>query len=126
MSRAQRPVFLNLLKIRLPIPGVVSFAHRVSGVVLFLALPLSIYLFERSLTDAQSYAQVLALLRQPWMAPFTILLVWSLLHHLLAGLRFLLIDLDIGLNKQAARTGAWVVILAAPALSALLLYRWWA
>ncbi len=125
MSRGSRPVYLNLLKIRLPIPGVVSFAHRVSGVLLFIAIPFSIYLLEHSLADPASYQAVRALLWHPLVVPFTVVLAWSLLHHLLAGIRFLLIDLDIGIEKFTARKTAWAVLFGALALSALLLVRWW-
>ncbi len=125
MRRDQRPVFLNLLKIRLPVTGVVSFAHRVSGVLMVMAIPFSIFLLERSLAGPAQYASVSALLASPWVAPLSVLLAWSLLHHLFAGIRFLLIDLDVGVDKPAAIKTAWAVLAAAVVVVVVLLSRWW-
>jgi succinate dehydrogenase / fumarate reductase cytochrome b subunit len=47
--------------------------------------------------------------------------VWSLSHHLLAGVRHLLLDIDIGLDRAAARASAWLVNLGALALTAAFL-----
>jgi succinate dehydrogenase / fumarate reductase, cytochrome b subunit len=125
MRREGRPVFLNLLQIRLPIPGVVSIAHRISGVLLFLSIPLFLLLFQRSLQGEAGFEQVLAWLRNPLVMLVTIVLVWSLLHHWLAGIRYLLIDVDIGLERMAARRTAWVVITLAPVLTIVLLGVLW-
>lgn len=108
----KRPVYLNLLKIRLPLPGVVSFAHRISGVLLFLAIPFTVYLLDLSLQSPQSYKDVSLLLNRPLFLLLQILLLWSLTHHFFAGIRFLLIDAEIGVEKSQARTGAWLVIAA--------------
>ncbi len=64
-----RPVYLNLLKIRLPVPGIVSFAHRITGVLLFLALPFAVYLLDLSIESQQSFARVQQILDQPFMLP---------------------------------------------------------
>jgi succinate dehydrogenase / fumarate reductase, cytochrome b subunit len=107
-----RPFFLNLLKIRLPISGVVSIMHRASGVFMFAAIPLVIYLFALSLRDATGFAQVAEWLTHPLLRLTTLLLIASLLHHLFAGIRFLLTDFDIGLEKSQSRISAWAVIVA--------------
>ncbi|PCI08359.1 MAG: succinate dehydrogenase, cytochrome b556 subunit [Gammaproteobacteria bacterium] len=107
-----RPVYLNLLKIRLPLPGMVSFAHRITGVILFLALPFAVYLLDLSIESEQSFVKVQQLLDQPIMLLLQILLLWSIAHHFFAGIRFLLIDVDIGVEKNQARLGAWLVLLA--------------
>lgn len=112
MARDTRPFYLNLLKIRLPIPGVVSIMHRISGVWMFLGIPVAIYLFELSLRDADSFSQVADFLMQPFIRLVTLLLIWALLHHLFAGIRFLLTDFDIGLGKAQSRVTAWAVIMA--------------
>lgn len=110
MRRNGRPVDLNLLKIRLPVPGVVSIGHRISGVLLFLAIPLFIAGLDRALASPEGLAQVAGWLHHPLGWPVWIALAWGLAHHFLAGIRFLLIDLDIGIAKPAARTGAWLVL----------------
>lgn len=107
-----RPVYLNLIKIRLPLAGIVSFAHRISGVLLFLFLPFSVYLLELSLQSAESFDSVKQLLNQPLMLALQVLVLWSISHHFFAGIRFLLIDAEIGVEKSQAHYGAWLVLLA--------------
>ena len=108
----QRPVYLNLIKIRLPLPGIISFAHRITGVLLFLSLPFAVYLLDLSIASEQSFAKVQQILNQPVMLFVQILLLWSLAHHFFAGIRFLLIDAEIGVGKYQARVGSWLVLLA--------------
>lgn len=109
MSRNTRPVALDLLRIRFPVPAVVSFLHRVSGVILFLGIPLAIYLLERSLSGAAGYQSVARWLSSPPMRLLGLLLAWAFTHHLLSGIRFLLLDLDIGVTRPVARASAWLV-----------------
>ncbi|MEJ2059641.1 MAG: succinate dehydrogenase, cytochrome b556 subunit [Gammaproteobacteria bacterium] len=123
MPPARRPVFLNLFKIRLPITGITSFLHRVSGVLLFLAIPFSIYALDLSLSGPAGYGKAVELFNKPWIALFTILVLWSLVHHLLAGIRFLFIDIDLGVDRLTARRTAWTVVVSAVAI-ALLLAAW--
>jgi succinate dehydrogenase / fumarate reductase cytochrome b subunit len=110
-----RPVYLNLLRIRLPIPGVASILHRASGLLMFALIPVALYLLDRSLRSADDFAAVTALLHSSrWLL---LPLVWALSHHLLAGLRVLLIDLEWGLERDAMRRSAWFVTLAAAAIT---------
>ena len=108
----KRPVYLNLLKIRLPLTGIVSFAHRITGVILFLALPFVVYLLDLSIESQESFNSARQILNQPAMLLIQILLLWSIAHHFFAGIRFLLIDAEIGVEKSQARIGAWMVLLA--------------
>ena len=108
----KRPVYLNLLKIRLPLPGIISFAHRITGVLLFLAIPFAVYLLDLSVQSEQSFNQVQQLMNHPIMVILQIVLLWSLAHHFFAGIRFLLIDADIGVEKSQARLSSWLVLLA--------------
>ena len=71
----KRPIYLNLFKIRLPLAGVVSFAHRISGVILFLALPFAVYLLDLSIESEQSFAKAQQILKQPVMIFVQILLL---------------------------------------------------
>lgn len=107
-----RPVYLNLIKIRLPIAGIVSLAHRASGVLLFLFIPFVVYLLDLSVESAQLFEQARQILDQPFMKMVQIVMFWSLSHHFFAGIRFLLIDAEIGVEKAQARIGAWLVFLA--------------
>lgn len=108
----KRPVYLNLLKIRLPLPGIVSFAHRITGVLLFLSLPFAVFLLDLSIESEATFVRVQQILNQPLMLIIQILILWSLAHHFFAGIRFLLIDAEIGVDKSQSRTGAWLVLLA--------------
>ena len=117
----QRPVFLNLLQIRLPWPGIASIMHRVSGALMVLAIPLLAWLLHYSLADADSYARVTDLLQQSLSIKLLLaLLLWALCHHLLAGIRYLLIDVEIGCDRRAARLSSQLVIASAPLLALLL------
>lgn len=112
-TKDNRPKYLNLLKIRLPITGIASINHRISGLILFLAIPVSLYLLQLSLTSETGYQEMLDCLSSPFFKMALILLTWSFIHHLFAGLRFLLIDQNIGINLSAARKTAWFVVYAA-------------
>lgn len=116
-----RPVFLNLVKIRLPIAGIMSIIHRATGVVMVLSIPLLIYLLDISLSGADGFAEVKAIFSMGLVKLVLFLMLWALMHHLLAGIRYLLIDIDIGVDKPCYRQTAWAVTLAAPVLALLLL-----
>lgn len=108
----KRPVFLNLFRIHLPVTAVLSLAHRASGILLFLLIPGLIYLLHLSVESPQGFHQVQALVDQPVWRSVVILLAWILAHHLFAGIRYLLLDIDIGISATASRRGAWVVLCA--------------
>lgn len=109
----QRPVFLDLLRIRMPATAAVSFSHRVTGVLLFLALPVGIQLLERSLRGPEAFRAVQAILGGWSFQVVLWLLLWAGLHHLFAGIRFLLIDIDIGVGWPQALYSARAVAVAA-------------
>ncbi|MCG6872153.1 MAG: succinate dehydrogenase, cytochrome b556 subunit [Gammaproteobacteria bacterium] len=116
----KRPVYLNLFQIRLPIGGMVSILHRVTGVLLVLALPLAVFLLQRSLESAAGFAQVSAWL-SPWpVRVLLLLLALTFLQHLYSGIRHLLLDLDIGVDRSSSRNSAWLTLVAT-ALSAVAL-----
>jgi succinate dehydrogenase / fumarate reductase cytochrome b subunit len=116
-----RPIYLNLFKIKLPITGLISISHRITGVLLFLAIPIAAYLFERSLSDEAGFEAAVAVLSSPWLLPVYLIIVWSMAHHLIAGLRYLLIDVHIGVDKQSATRSAWITLIAGVAAAILFL-----
>ena len=105
-----RPIYLNLFKIRLPVTGILSFAHRITGALLFLSLPFLVWLLDQSLSGESAFQQVMHLLSLTLVKLGMLTLVWCLIHHLYAGIRFLLIDLDIGVSKSASTRSAWLVL----------------
>lgn len=106
-----RPFFLNLVKIRLPVTGFVSILHRVSGLLMFLATPYAIYLFDLSLQGASGFDQAVIHFENPVVKLGALIILWSVIHHLLAGIRFLLTDFDIGIDKDPANRYAWLVFI---------------
>lgn len=125
MQQRQRPKFLNLFKIRLPVTGVTSILHRISGALLFLAIPGLIYFFDRSLSSPESFANLGECFASPLVKLLATLMAWALLHHLLAGIRYLLTDIAIGLNLQTARATAWTVNVLSGAGLVALIVVWW-
>ena len=120
-KRNTAPRYLNLLKIKLPPGGIASIAHRISGVLMFLGIPLVAWLFARSLESEAAFLEVARLLDSPLALLASLVLVWSLSHHLLAGIRHLLLDIEIGLDKAQARFSAWLVNAGALVLTAIYL-----
>ena len=109
MSRP-RPIYLNLIQIRLPVPGLVSILHRVSGAVLFLLLPLLLVLFELSLESPQTFARFKVVFSHWAVKLILVGVAWAYLHHLCAGIRHLALDLDYGTELAAARASSWAVL----------------
>ncbi|MEJ2691796.1 MAG: succinate dehydrogenase, cytochrome b556 subunit [Candidatus Thiodiazotropha sp.] len=116
-----RPVFLNLMQIWLPVAGVMSIIHRASGVVMVLSIPLLVYLLDLSLSGAEGFDCATALFASLPVKLILFLFLWGLMHHLLAGIRYLLIDIEIGVEKPLFRHTAWGVIVAAPLLALMLM-----
>ena len=110
MTIKTRPKNLDLTTIRLPLPGKVSILHRVSGAGLFLCFPLLLWLFGASLTSPESFATFKAVFATLPAKVVAAGLIWAFVHHFCAGIRFLLLDLHIGIEKEAARKSAGVVL----------------
>lgn len=119
MSELRRPAFFNLLQIQMPVGALTSITHRVTGVVLALGLPCAIYVLDLSLQSPQGYERVVGLLGHPVARGALVVLTWALAHHLLAGVRHLLSDIDIGSQLGAARRSAWIVNLGGVAVALL-------
>jgi succinate dehydrogenase / fumarate reductase cytochrome b subunit len=114
---SRRPLFLDLLKIQMPVGALTSIGHRMSGVVLALSVPPAVYMFRLSLRDELGFARVMDLLGQPPVKAVAVIVVWALAHHSLGGLRHLLTDFDVGSPLRVARRSAWVVNLAGVAVA---------
>lgn len=114
-----RPVFLEVWRIRLPLPGVVSILHRVSGVLMVLAIPVVAALFATALSGPEGFTAAAGFVGNPLIRLGLLVMIWAVLHHLLAGLRFLVIDLGIGVDKPMARQTARISLYAALALTVI-------
>lgn len=106
----KRPKFLALHQIRLPIPGIVSILHRVSGAGLFLFLPLLLWLFDRSLGSAVAFDAYRDTVSSPLVKLILFGLLWAYLHHFCAGIRFLLLDFHVGSDLEPARRSSYAVL----------------
>lgn len=121
----RRPKHLNLLQIRLPLPGVASILHRLSGFAMFLLLPLVIWMFGESVRSPESHDALRMLLAHPLAKLVQLGLLWALLHHLCMGIRILLIDMHIGVEKNAAKKSAIAVFALSLGLTVLLGAKLW-
>jgi succinate dehydrogenase / fumarate reductase cytochrome b subunit len=120
MTIKKRPKNLDLTTIRLPLPGKVSILHRVSGVGLFLFLPVLLWLFSASLTSAETFATFRSVFASLPAKVVLAGLLWAFVHHFCAGIRFLLLDLHVGIEKEAARKSAAVVFAVSIPLTLIL------
>lgn len=109
MEKQHRPVDLPLLKIRLPIGGIISIVHRITGVLLMLALPFATYWWDQSLSSESGYHQAGSVFGGVVTRLVWLLLAAIFIQHLVSGIRHLLLDLHIGIDKNGARKTAWAV-----------------
>lgn len=105
----RRPKHLALHKIQFPLPSYVSVLHRASGAVLFLALPLLLLLLDQSLRSIETYTSLTEWLAHPLIKLVLLGVIWAILHHFCAGIRYLLIDLHLLHGLAGARASSWWV-----------------
>ncbi|HOA56316.1 MAG TPA: succinate dehydrogenase, cytochrome b556 subunit [Clostridiales bacterium] len=123
--KKQRPKHLALNEIRLPLPGKVSILHRISGTGLFLMLPVLLALFGSSVGSPESYAAYKEIVGNIFVKLLLVGLLWAYLHHFCAGIRFLLLDAHVGIDKQAAVNSARLVLIVSLTLTFLLVAKLW-
>ncbi|MHB1592226.1 MAG: succinate dehydrogenase, cytochrome b556 subunit [Sulfuricella sp.] len=116
----RRPRYLNLFRIKLPLPGVVSFLHRVSGALLFVAIPLFLVVFQLTLDSPASFDKVRQGLGSPLVKLVLIGLLWGYSHHFFAGLRFLAMDMGFGMELGKTRRNSWLVMAFSLMLTAMI------
>lgn len=116
-TRRRRPVFLDLRHIAMPVGALTSIGHRISGVLLAVAVPAAVFLFARSLQGEAGFARVTAIAAHPAFKLAAVIAIWSLAHHLLGGLRHLLSDFEFGSPLRSARKSACLVNVAGLAVA---------
>ncbi|GGC00466.1 succinate dehydrogenase cytochrome b-556 subunit [Oxalicibacterium flavum] len=121
---AAKPQFRNigltdLSRYRLPLAGILSILHRISGAIMFLLLPFVLLLLDKSLMSEISFAHFKGIASH-WFVKLVILgLVWAYLHHFCAGIRHLLMDVHLGVDKDTGRKSAVIVFAISLPLTAL-------
>jgi succinate dehydrogenase / fumarate reductase cytochrome b subunit len=121
-----RPKYYDLNLAHLPPPGLVSILHRVSGAVLFFpVLPLVLYVLHTSLASEAGFARLQEIFSRPITKLTLLVLVWLYAHHFFAGIRYLLLDLHIGIAKAPSRTSAIAVLALGIAATALVGWCLW-
>jgi succinate dehydrogenase / fumarate reductase cytochrome b subunit len=121
----RRPKYLNLFEIKLPLPGWVSILHRVSGAGLFLMLPVLIWLLDMSLGSPEQIATFQSVVGHPLVKLVLLGLMWAYLHHFCMGIRILLLDVHVGIEKAQARKSAVAVLVVSLALTVILGAKLW-
>ena len=120
----KRPKYLDLTKIRLPLPGLISILHRLSGAALFLiGIPFLLWVLQCSLASQEGFDSWRDTFNHPLAKLIVIGFLWAYLHHFFAGLRFLALDLHIGISLAAARASSKLVLIFSLAL-ALIFGAW--
>ena len=111
IEKDNRPVNLNLLTISLPIIGLSSILHRISGLAIFFSFPLVVWLFSVSLKSEESFVVLTNLLQSSFlMKVMTYLILVGFSYHLLAGFKKLLSDaFGIGETLESGRILSWLV-----------------
>jgi succinate dehydrogenase / fumarate reductase cytochrome b subunit len=119
-----RPLSLGIFHMRLPVSGWVSIVHRVTGVLLVLVLPVALYLLQQSLASAEAFDRLATWFTSPLARVALLLFSWLFIQHLLSGIRHLLLDLDIGIEREAARVSAAGVFVISVVLTLLVAFAW--
>ncbi len=120
-----RPKHLALHLIKLPLAGYVSILHRISGLLLFLSLPVLLWVLQSSLRSIETYTQLLEALRHPLGKLVWLGLLWAFLHHFCAGIRYLAIDLHLASTLEKARASSRWVLGASLLLTVLIGAKLW-
>ena len=106
----KRPKYLDLTRIKQPIPAIVSILHRISGAALFLFIPAGLAALQSSFGSTEDFARWSGFFAHPLSKLILLALSWAYLHHFLAGIRYLLLDLHIGIDLKSARMTSFAVI----------------
>ncbi|MEF8751262.1 MAG: succinate dehydrogenase, cytochrome b556 subunit [Candidatus Accumulibacter necessarius] len=118
--KKRRPKNLDLPTIRLPLPGILSIIHRISGAGMFLLLPFLLWLFQSSLASPETFASAREVVGHPLARIILLGLIWFYMHHFCAGIRYLLLDLHKGVELEAARLSSKVVFAVSIALTLII------
>ncbi|MFZ2853431.1 MAG: succinate dehydrogenase, cytochrome b556 subunit [Rhodocyclaceae bacterium] len=118
--KKKRPKNLDIMSIRLPLPGIVSIIHRISGAGIFILLPVLLWLFQSSLASPETFAVFKSVVGNPLVKLILFGLLWLYLHHFCAGIRYLLLDLHKGIDLESARLSSKIVFAVSIAMTLII------
>ncbi len=125
MDNKNRPINLDLATIKFPIMAIVSIMHRLSGIVIFILLPMAIYFCDLSLKSAESFMDLRILLINPYYKFIVWMFVASLAYHMLAGMRHIFMDCGYGDDLKSGRYSAiFLVVLSIICIFSLGIWIW--
>ena len=119
-TRPKRPefrhinVFTDVTGYRMPLAAIVSILHRISGAIMFVLLPFIIWMFDTSVSSEISFARFTSAFGKEGLGPFAgwfmklivLALIWAYLHHMIAGLRHLWMDINHAVSKEFGKSSA--------------------
>lgn len=111
MKTQKRPIFQAVFEYHYPVTAIVSVLHRISGVILFLLIPLLLWLLHKSLLNPEGFAQVQTIFSHFLVRVIVWLSLAALLFHLVAGIRHILMDMGWGETLKGGRTGSYLVFI---------------
>ena len=121
-----RPKYYDLNLAHLPPPGLVSIIHRASGAFLFFPiLPALLYVLHVTLGSPEGYERWHEFFARPAVKVILLGAAWLYAHHFFAGIRYLFLDLHLGVGKEASKTSAIAVLVLGLAATALVAWRLW-
>ena len=129
----KRPEFRNINALtdlptyRLPVAGIVSILHRISGLIMFLLLPFLVWMFDTSVSSEISFAKFsaafnigLGFVPAVLVKVVVLALIWAYLHHLIAGVRHVYMDVCHAVSKEFGKSSAVVTLALSLGLTAAL------
>ena len=122
----QRPKYVDINLLHLPMPGLVSILHRITGVVMFMFLiPAVLFVLQCTLGSETGFNQWKSIFALPLAKLILLGFVWSYMHHLFAGIRYLLLDVHVGIALEPARMSARIVLALGVIATVLVGVRIW-
>lgn len=121
LTRPPRPIYRNIhisqiVSYRLPPAGIVSILHRISGALMFVSLPLVLYLFDKSLTSQISFESFKSVTSNFFTKLFLLALIGAFTYHFVSGIRHLAMDLHFAVEKVKGRQSAITVLVVSGVL----------
>ena len=123
MISKPRPKYLNLFAIRLPIPGIVSILHRISGFLMVALLGALIFVLDHLITSPESYTRISFFFENMYVKLLLIVPIWAVSHHLLAGIRFLLLDFHFFIDLKSTRIFSALILFLSLVITSVVWFK---